>query len=93
MNILPGTMGRQRKIGAIMPSPSRWRGAFGDPFAIEWEDVGQDPSEARYSLIGMVENRMLFMGYTIRNGKIRIVTARKAEPYERRRYHEENREA
>jgi uncharacterized protein len=69
------------------------REAFRDPFAVEWEDIGQRRNEERYSMIGMVENRLLFVGCTIRDGKIRIVTARKAEPYERRRYHEENREA
>jgi len=41
----------------------------------------------------MVEGRLLFVGYTMRGEKIRIITARKAEPYERRRYYEENREA
>jgi uncharacterized DUF497 family protein len=39
------------------------------------------------------EGRLLFVGYTMHGEKIRIITARKAEPYERRRYHEENREA
>lgn len=28
-----------------------------------------------------------------RDGKIRIITARKAEPHERRKYYDENREA
>jgi uncharacterized protein len=69
------------------------REAFADPFAIEWADEGQDPYEQRYGIVGMVENRLLFVGYTMRGEKIRIITARKAEPYERRRYHEENREA
>jgi uncharacterized protein len=69
------------------------REVFRDPFAIEWEDVEQDPNEERYGVIGMVESRLLFVGYTMRGEKIRIITARKAEPYERRRYHEENREA
>lgn len=64
-----------------------------DPFAIEWGDPGQDPNEQRYGVIGMVEGRLLFVGYTMRGEKIRIITARKAEPYERRRYHEENQEA
>jgi len=41
----------------------------------------------------MAEGRLLFVAYTMRGEKIRIITARKAEPYERRRYHEENREA
>ena len=69
------------------------RDVFRDPFAIEWEDLEQDPNEGRYGVIGMVERRVLFVGYTMRREKIRIITARKAEPYERRRYHEENREA
>lgn len=68
------------------------REAFQDPFAVEWEDAGQHPSEARYGMIATVENRLLFVGYTMRGERIRIITARKAEPHERRRYHEENRE-
>jgi putative transcriptional regulator len=61
------------------------REAFRDPFASEWEDTAQGRNEERHSLIGMVENRLLLVGYTIWDGKIRIITARKAEPYERRR--------
>ena len=33
------------------------REAFQDPFAVEWEDAGQHPSEARYGMIATVENR------------------------------------
>ena len=69
------------------------REAFQDPFAVEWEDAGQHPSEERYGMIAMVEERLLFVGHTLRRERIRIITARKAEPHERRRYHEENREA
>ena len=69
------------------------REVFRDPFAVEWEDLGQDQREERYSAIGMVEGRLLFVGCTMRDDKIRIITARKAEPYERRKYHEENWEA
>jgi uncharacterized DUF497 family protein len=69
------------------------REVFRDPFAIEWEDLEQDPKEERYGVIGMAEGRLLFVGSTMRGGKIRIITARKAEPFERRRYHEANREA
>jgi uncharacterized DUF497 family protein len=68
------------------------RGVFRDPFAIEWQELELDPNEERYSMIGMLEGRLLFVGYTMRGEKIRIITARKAEPYERRKYHEENRE-
>jgi putative transcriptional regulator len=31
------------------------REVFRDPFAIEWEDLEQDPNEERYGVIGMVE--------------------------------------
>ncbi|MGH9806754.1 MAG: BrnT family toxin [Terriglobia bacterium] len=68
------------------------REALQDPFAVEWEDAGQHPHEARYGMIATVENRLLFVGYSMRGERIRIITARKAEPHERRRYHEENRE-
>jgi len=37
------------------------RGAFRDAFAIEWVDARQDPSEDRYAMIGMAENRLLFV--------------------------------
>jgi uncharacterized DUF497 family protein len=69
------------------------REAFADAFAIEWVDAGQDPNEERYAMIGMVENRLLFVAYATRGERIRIISARKAEPFERRKYHDENREA
>ena len=69
------------------------RDAFKDPFAIEWVDAAQDPREDRYAMIAMVENRLLFVAYTLRDQRAHIISARKAEPYERRKYHEENRNA
>ena len=69
------------------------REAFTAAFAVEWVDAGQDPSEERYAMIGMVESRLLFVAYVMRGERIRIISARKAEPYERRKYHDENREA
>ena len=38
----------------------------------------------------MIDGRLLFVAYTLRNGTIRIISARGAEPYEKRKYHEEN---
>ena len=61
---------------------------FDDPFAIEYLDRG-DYGEERFNIIGMVERRVLFVAYTLRGGRIRIISARGAEPYERRQYHEE----
>ena len=66
------------------------REVFKDIFAVEWDDDGQDDTEERFVTIGMVENRLLFVSYTLRGKRIRIISARLAEPYERRRYHNEN---
>jgi uncharacterized protein len=38
----------------------------------------------------MVDRRILTVTYTLRNGTIRIISARGAEPYEKRRYREDN---
>jgi uncharacterized DUF497 family protein len=66
------------------------RDVFTDPFIVEWIDDGQGQNEQRFSALGMVENRLLFVAYTVRGHAIRIISARRAEPFERRRYHEEN---
>jgi uncharacterized protein len=66
------------------------REVFADPFIIEWVDEGQYEHEQRFSALGIVENRLLFVAYTMRGDTIRIISARRAEPFERRRYHEEN---
>jgi uncharacterized DUF497 family protein len=66
------------------------REVFRDPFALEWIDHGQGVQEPRYSIIGLAENRLVFVAYTMRGEVIRIISARKAEAYERRRYHNEN---
>ena len=66
------------------------REVFADPFIVKWIDERQDENEQRFSAIGMVENRLLFVAYAMRGNTIRIISARRAEPFERRRYHEEN---
>lgn len=40
-------------------------------------------------MIGMVENRLLFVGYAMRDERIRIISTWKAEAFERRKYHDE----
>jgi uncharacterized protein len=64
--------------------------AFDDPFAVVREDRRRDYGEDRYILLGMVENHLLAVVHTQRDARIRIISARLAEPRERRRYHEEN---
>jgi uncharacterized DUF497 family protein len=67
------------------------RGAFDDPFAIDFVDDREDYGEPRLILPGMVESRLLVIVHTLRGDKVRIISAREAQPYERRQYHEENR--
>ena len=66
------------------------RGVFKDPFAIELLDDREDYGEDRYVIIGMVDNRLLYVAYAMKDEAIRIISARGAEPHERRQYHEDN---
>lgn len=63
---------------------------FGDPFAIDMEDRGSSFDESRFITIGMVDGRLIFVAYTMREAFIRIISARAAEPQERRLYHEDD---
>lgn len=63
---------------------------FDDPFALEWLDDREDYGEDRFVIIGTVDGRLLVVAYTMRDDVYRIISARGAEPYERRQYHEEN---
>ena len=60
---------------------------FLDPYVIEFDDRDAR-GEPRFSAIGLVDGRMLFVGYTVRGDVIRIISARGAEPHEKRKYHE-----
>ena len=65
-------------------------GVFKDLFALEWFDDRENYGEYRYVIIGMTEGRLLHVAYTMNGDVIRLISARGAEPYERRRYHENN---
>lgn len=60
---------------------------FLDPFMKEYEDQGPH-DEIRFNALGMVRNQVLFVAYTERSGRIRIISARKATRHERKQYHE-----
>jgi hypothetical protein len=64
--------------------------AFSDPFAIGREDRRERYDEQRYIRLGIVRGRLLHIAYAMREDRIRIISARVAEPRERRRYHESN---
>lgn len=66
------------------------RGIFRDPFAVEFRDRREAYGEERYIIIGMAHGRLLFVAYTMRGEIIRIISARAAEPFEKRYYYEQN---
>ncbi len=66
------------------------REVFRDPFAVEQIDDREDYGEVRFAITGMAKGRLLSVIYTMRTLTIRINSARAAEPYEQRDYHEQN---
>jgi len=73
-----------------MASRSRRRATCKDPFALEWLDESEDYGEDRFVVVGMVEGRLTVVAFALRGEAIRILSARLAEPFERRKYHEED---
>ena len=63
------------------------RRVFLDPLRLEDEDEDEF-DEVRVSVIGLVDGRMLHVSCTMRGDVCLIISARGAEPYERRLYHE-----
>jgi uncharacterized DUF497 family protein len=65
---------------------------FGDPEALNWEDLAHSHGEARFKRLGRsIEGRILLIVYTIRKVKsgketIRIISARQSNRKERKAY-------
>lgn len=60
---------------------------FGDPLALTFDDPDHSGIEDRYLTFGFSEsNRLLAVVHTVRNGRTRIISARKATPRERTIY-------
>lgn len=77
-----------RKHGVRFSETER---VFEDEFALTISDDESDPGEERFVSIGAgVKGRILVVVYCYRGRKIRIISARVAEPHERAQY-EENR--
>ena len=60
---------------------------FLDPNRLEREDK-RDYNEPRIQVIGIVNQVVLFVVYTKRNGRYRIISARRANKNERRQYYQ-----
>jgi uncharacterized DUF497 family protein len=64
---------------------------FKDPFAVERLDDREDYGEKRFVIIGMAEGQvLLFVAYTEREERIRIISARRATQYEQADYFRQN---
>lgn len=53
---------------------------------LKYEDIRKDYGERRFCGIGIVENVEIVVSYTIRDNKIRIISARRARKDERQKY-------
>lgn len=58
-----------------------------DPHVIEFDDLDA-VGELRFNAIGLVDGRMAFVTYAMRDDVIRIISARGTERHEKRKYHE-----
>ena len=63
---------------------------FSNPFGIERLDDRQDYGEERFILIGTAEEAVITVVYTERNGRVRIISARRATRHEQDDYFIEN---
>ncbi|MFZ0308828.1 MAG: BrnT family toxin [Candidatus Sulfotelmatobacter sp.] len=64
---------------------------FKDPFAIERLDDREQYDEERFVIIGVAEGKIvLFVAYTERQERIRIISARRATQYEQDDYFRQN---
>ena len=55
---------------------------------VEWDDLRRHYGERRKIALGQVDHTVLFVVYTSREGKRRLISARKANPNERKTYYE-----
>ena len=63
--------------------------AFADPLSLTIPDPDHSEDEERYLLLGRGERgRLLVVAHTERGADIRIISARPADPHERRDYEE-----
>jgi hypothetical protein len=76
----------ERKHGV---SFERAKQAFTDPLAIVLLDDREDYGEERFVLIGLGGTSILFVAYTERGDRVRIISARRATRHEQEAYQEQ----
>ena len=68
-------------------TPNEAEEAFVDKDILLLEDIKQSQKELRFEAIGrIIKGDILFLAFTARGDKIRIISVRKANKKERRRY-------
>jgi uncharacterized DUF497 family protein len=63
---------------------------FRDVFGVGWIDDREDYGEERGIRIGMAKDKLLFVAYTERGERKRIISARNAEKPEQDSYYQQN---
>jgi uncharacterized protein len=63
--------------------------AFADPSAVGEYDDRFSYGEHRYTLVGMVQGTLIFVAYTERDDKVRIISARRATKHEQDDYYQQ----
>ena len=63
---------------------------FSDAFGIGEVDDRFDYAEERFTLTGMVQGTLLFVAYTERGDRVRIIMARRATKHEQDDYYQQN---
>ena len=61
---------------------------FPDPDRLDSEDIRRDYSEERWLSLGKIEGRLFAVAFTPRGAGIRLISARKANEREQRKYDE-----
>ncbi len=86
----PGKAARNDKFHGVTFSEAAT--VFTDPLACEDTDIAHSVKEIRYCVIGMSKKgNLLYVVFTEeQENNIRIISARKAEKYEIKRYEEES---
>jgi uncharacterized protein len=64
------------------------RRVFSDAFAVIEQDLSEDYGEERFVAIGIADNVLMTVVYTERGERIRIISARKANSHEQRKYYQ-----
>jgi uncharacterized protein len=61
---------------------------FNDAFALVEQDVSEEYGEDRFLATGMVEGELITVVYTERGERIRIISARRSNNNEQRKYYQ-----